>query len=256
MPASILPSRAASAREQATAATWQERMRRDARTAAALKPELKALTGEVLSRAVDSGALGVAVTGSTAVDRRTRASDLDFYVVGAKPTLPISDEELDVFALPLDDFKQRLEYGDDYLHWTLRFGLILHDSGPFQWAAERTAREDLWPDPATKAIQARRALEMAAAILLTRDHHAAVEQSRVALSLAARWWLLKSGRFPRARSDLPDQLSGTALGWLGELLGRTIFEDPSDAELAGGIERLRLVLSEVQSVPAATPSRG
>lgn len=223
---------------------WAERLRRDAQFASRRQtPNLRAITNDLLGRAVHAGARSFALTGSTAVDRRTRISDLDFYVIGDRPDIPFTDEEIDVFAVGVEEFERRLNLGDDYLHWTLRFGLILYDSGPLRSALTRTARESLWPDPEVKAVQARRAAEMAAAILQTGDWGAAVEQCRVAFSLAARWWLLEAGEFPRARRDLPDQLRRTPLAWLGDALEATIFEAPQECELDAALQRLHGVLA-------------
>jgi hypothetical protein len=222
---------------------------------------LWSITCEVLAAALDVHALSFAVTGSTAVDRRTRVSDVDFYIVGKRPeSLPESDEELDVYAIEVKDFERRLGCGDDYLQWTLRFGLILHDVGPFRWAVRRVSREGLWPDPRPKRVQARRAAHMASAILGTGDYDAALEQSRIAFTLAARWWLLDHGEFPRARSDLPGQLFGTGLPWLGDALWGTIFERPTTAVLAWGLERLQRELDDSSPIPerdvaAALPER-
>jgi hypothetical protein len=222
---------------------WIDRLRRDARAAGSDQAdELGAITTEVLSRARAAGALSFAVTGSVAVNRRTWISDLDFYVVGPRPRLPFYDEEIDLYAVTPAEFRRRLEDGDDYLHWTLRFGLILHDRGPLRSALITVTRENLWPDPRPKAVQARRAAAMAIAILRTGDFDAAVEQSRIALSLAARWWLLAAGIFPRARSDLPDQLRAGEFAWLGEALRATIFERPDATELARALERLQSTL--------------
>lgn len=232
-------------------AAWRHRLRSDAIAVRHQTDELRRITSEVFAGAVDRGALSFAVTGSTALGRRTHVSDVDFYVVGKRPDLPDSDEEIDIYAVDAKEFERRLETGDDYLHWTIRFGLILHDVGPFRWALRRTAREHLWPDPRPKAIQARRAAEMASAILWTGDHDAAVEQSRIAFSLAARWWLLRCGEFPRARSDLPDQLSETAFSWLGDALRRSILAQPSRLELGWALQRLQDALNDVHR-PART----
>jgi hypothetical protein len=222
---------------------WGERLARDAMTARLHQtPELAAVTTDVLARAKAAGALSFALTGSTALARRSPVSDLDFYVVGSRPARPESAEELDVYAIDAPAFRQALLEGDDYLHWTLRFGLILYDSGPLRWAYEKTQRDDLWPDPQLKVSQALRALDLAEAITLSGDHAAAVEQARIAYSLAARWWLLAHRVFPRARRDLPEQLAGTPLAWLGEALRATIFDDRRDDALLDDVARLRSIL--------------
>ena len=223
---------------------WDERLRRDAQVASLHQTdELRAITDDVLARALLAGARSFALTGSTAVNRRTHISDLDFYVVGNRPAVPFTDEEIDVYVVDVEEFERRLQLGDDYLHWTLRFGLILHDLGPLRAALERTSGDNLWPNPEAKAVQARKAAEMAAAILQTGDRHAAVEQCRIAFSLAARWWLLQAGEFPRARRDLPVQLRPTRLRWLGDALAATIFDAPDEQELATTLDRLRSVLN-------------
>jgi hypothetical protein len=230
------------AREGDHAAAWRSRLRRDALAARRQTDELRRITSDVLAAAVDAGVSSFAVTGSTALNRRTPVSDVDFYVVGGRPDLPDSDQELDVYAIDVGQFERRLDSGDDYLHWTLRFGLILHDRGPFRWAFQRVAREHLWPDPEPKWRQACRAAERASAILRTGDHDAAMEQCRIAFSLTARWWLLQCGAFPRARADLPEQLSQTAFSWLADVLQRTIFAAPSPVELADALQRLQRAL--------------
>jgi hypothetical protein len=224
-------------------AVWTRRLERDRRLARRRQTtKLAVVTRELLRRSLDAGALSFVLTGSTALDRRTPVSDVDYYVVGRRPRSPETDEEIDLYAVDLAGFRQRLDAGDDYLHWTLRFGLVLHDAGPIRWALGRTAREKLWPDPLRKATQARRALDLAAAILDTGDHDAAVEQARIGLSLAARWWLLREHEFPRARSDLPEQLRSTPLEWLGTALWGTIHEDPPDQALLEAVQRARDVL--------------
>lgn len=246
-PTSISPLAGASAGLEAP---WSERLVRDARVAHQHQPPaLRAVTESVLACAQDSGALSFALTGSTALDRRTSVSDLDFYVVGSRHALPESDEELDLYAIELDDFQKALIEGDDYVHWTLRFGLILYDSGPLEWAHETARRENLWPDPAPKARQALRALGLAHAVTMSGDHGAAVEQARIAFSLAARWWLIAHNVFPRARRDLPEQLSWTPLAWVGEALWKTIFDDPSDDALMKQIARLSRLLQEETGLP-------
>ena len=65
-------------------------------------------------------------------------------------------------------------------------------------------------------------MTMAIEILASGDDDAAREQCRIAFSLAARWWLLASGEFPKARMDLPEQLAPTPLAWVGDALHSTI----------------------------------
>lgn len=228
---------------------WERRLERDACRMSRQPTAVQAITGELLARAIASGAASFALTGSTALARRTAVSDLDYYIIGERPSLPDVDEEVDVYAIDRPRFLACLAAGDDYLHWTLRFGLVLHDAGPLRWAYETTVRHKLTPDPALKAQQARSALDMAAAILGTGDHAASVEQCRIAFSLVARWWLLACGDFPRARSDLPEQLRGSGLSWLGDALSTTILGEPPFHELSIAVERSRNVLTDPHGPP-------
>lgn len=236
-------------------AAWAARLSQDREWAARRQTsKLRALTDETLARSRAAGAVSFVLTGSTALERRTKLSDLDFYVVGPRPALPSTDEDLDVYAVDLAGFKHRLAKGDDYLHWTLRFGLILYDAGPLRWALGRTADDNLWPDVTAKAVQARRAVGMAIEILATGDGDAAVEQCRIAFSLAARWWLLESGEFPRARMDLPEQLAQTPLSWLGEALRSTISDEASRPHLPEVAAELKDLLD--QTCHGIAPSAG
>ena len=227
------------------------RVLRDRHLAAIRQPdEIKPITSELLARSRAKRARSFVLTGSTALEARTHVSDLDFYIVGPKPALPESEEELDVYSISEDEFRWRILAGDDYAHWTVRFGLVLHDLGPIDWAARKISQDRLWPDPFAKAAQAKRAVQLAVEILRTGDHDAAVEQARIAFSLTARWKLLLGGVFPLARSQLPAQLGQIDCGWLGETLNETIVGDPADDELlkaATEIER------ELQSATETAP---
>lgn len=230
------------------------RVERDRRFAAIRQPDsIRPITDELLKRAKAGGALSFVLTGSTALEARTQVSDLDFYIVGAKPELPETDEELDVYTVDHDEFKWRLLAGDDYAHWTVRFGLVLHDRGPMNWAAQAIERDDLWPDPTAKVKQAKRSLQLASAILESGDHDAAVEQTRVAFSLVARWMLLAKGDFPLARSHLPDQIAGTRFEWLGTILSETIAGDPSDEQLFEAVNRLIPLVESGIEGPGLSP---
>jgi hypothetical protein len=78
----------------------------------------------------------------------------------------------------------------------------LFDSGVVRAGAASIAREDLWPDPIRKLGQARTTLEFAHKMVASGDHEAALEKVRAALSLLARWWLLKHDVFPLSRDEL------------------------------------------------------
>ena len=65
----------------------------------------------MVSRAVAIGAHAVALTGSTARDRRTSISDLDYHVVGQRPKVDDLPGDVDVYAGDPSHFWE-IEMGD------------------------------------------------------------------------------------------------------------------------------------------------
>lgn len=128
------------------------------------------ITEAIIGRALAIGADAVALTGSTARDRRTSISDLDYHVVGRRPEVDDLPGDVDVYARDADHFWQKLRGGDDFVQWTLRFGCILYDSGIFRAGLETIGREALWPDPSGRMARldeqqviAKRLIEMGTA---------------------------------------------------------------------------------------------
>ena len=181
---------------------WAARLRFDRERAAANQSgELAAITEVAIERARDAGAAAMVLSGSTARGRRTRVSDLDYHVIGAT-SLRVSDlpADIDLYADEVDRFWAKLRKGDDFAHWSVWYGCVLFDSGVIREAATYVAEQDAWPDPDRKLRQARNALDFAVQIVESGDYGAALEQTRGALSLVARWILLSSGGLsPRAR---------------------------------------------------------
>ena len=106
-------------------------------------------------------------------------------------------------------FLSRLEDGDDYPGWALRFGVPMSD--PDGWWAERVAAElenPHWPDWRPKLDYARKRIDMGSELLDVGDVDAASEELMFAASHVARATLLKHGIFPISRPELPSQLIG------------------------------------------------
>ena len=135
------------------------------------------------------------------------------------------------------ELEARLTAGDDFVHWSLRYGLVVFDSGPARAAAARMTRDELWPDPVRKARHATRSLDLAARFVTTGDLDGATVQVRTALSLAARAHLLERHVFPLSRAELPGQLADAG-------------QDQAAAMLSGLI-RSDLELDELESAVAA-----
>ncbi len=218
------------------AVAWQARLVRDRRRAREIEPaEVERATRLLLERAVAGGAEAVALTGSTACGRRTSASDLDIHVVGARPSLDGIEIDVDVYATTSAVLFERLRAGDDYVQWTLRFGCVLFDAGPFRAAAVELVASEIWPSPERKLAQAGRLLDLARIVVESGDRDAAVEQARGAMTTLARWLLLADGAFPRSRAELPAQLRAIGADDVAAILEDCIDGNPSLDELAAGL---------------------
>jgi hypothetical protein len=201
------------------------------------------ITAELVRRARSAGALAVALTGSTARARRTAISDLDYHVVGPVPDVRGISGEVDVVADSPERFERRLAEGDDFVHWTVCHGCVLHDpEGVMQGALELIERENLWPDPARKFERAAALCDIAERVLAIEDHEAAQEHARGALTSLARGLLLAERIFPLARVELPDQLRDAGWNELADWLRRSIHDQLTRGELTRALAVQRLAL--------------
>ncbi len=218
---------------------WAERMAFDRdRAAQNQSSDLIAITEAVEERARAAGAEAMVLSGSTARGHRTRVSDLDFHVVGVH-SLDVADlpEDIDLYAEAVGRFSEKVRSGDDFAHWSVWYGCVLFDSGVIQEAAEFVADQGSWPDAERKLRQARTALDFAGRIIDSGDYGAALEQTRGALSLTARWVLLSNDAFPLARDEMPGQLVGLGWGRLARDLRSSIRERPSTEDLGAAVSR-------------------
>jgi hypothetical protein len=236
----------------ADAGVWADRLRFDrARAARNQPPELAAITATVEARSRDVGARALILSGSTARARRTRVSDLDFHVIGARPEIGHLAADIDLYCHDAETFMAKLGSGDDLAHWSVWYGCVLFDDGVVQRAAAHVASHDGWPDATRKVRQAQSALRFAERIVDTGDREAALEQVRGILSLSARWLLLAHDVFPLSRDELSDQVLDLGCFDLAAALHRSIHCEPELDELATGV---RLV-KHLTSLPAARARR-
>ena len=148
-------------------------------------------------------------------------------------------------------FIRRLENGDDYPGWALRFGMPMRD--PDGWWAERVAAErenPHWPDWRAKMEHARKRIRMALDLLEVEDMDAASEELLFATSHVARATLLKEGVFPLSRPELPTQLEDVDPS-LARLLERLIRDEISAAELRSGALLLERRLESLSNTPCS-----
>jgi predicted nucleotidyltransferase len=221
-------------------AAWSRRLDGDRRRADRNQsPAQRRITEALLSRAHDLRVEAFALTGSTARDQRTAISDLDYHIIGSRPSRSGLADEIDIVATDAEAFLAKLRGGDDYVQWTLRFGCILLDrAGVFRDALRILATEAPWPDTSRKHMRLPAHRAHAERLIEIGDRDAAQEQVRAALTTAARAALLDAGVFPLSRNELPGQLR--AIGWtsLAGALRTTIDQSPPLAELASLLDAL------------------
>jgi len=205
------------------------------------------LVDVVVSRSRARGADGVALTGSTARGRRTAHSDVDFLVVGPRPALDDLTMEVDVRALTSDELMARLEGGEEYVQWVLRFGCILYDHGVLREAARLLLETGIWPDPERKRSHARTLVDLATRILGSGDREAAEETVKGSLTALAHWILLSNRVFPLSRDELSDQILELGSFDLAASLHRSIHAEPNFDELA---TMLRLAEHALELTPS------
>ncbi|MEA2302613.1 MAG: hypothetical protein QOE44_3148 [Solirubrobacteraceae bacterium] len=203
------------------------------------------ITGEIVRRAAEAGAAAVALTGSTARNRRSESSDLDYHVVGRRFKTNDLPGEVDVYFGNSDRFWSKLREGDDFVQWTLRFGCILSDDGIFRAGLRAISVELIWPIAEAKLARLPDMQRLAQRLLEMDDRDAAQDQLRATLTTLARALLLAARVFPLARVELPEQLRRVGHEPVADALAETIHSQPSLSTLhamlgtlttAGGVE--------------------
>ncbi len=239
---SFMSQRAASELDQAWAddRAWARKLARDRVTAARHQTAAqRAITDTLLQRALEAGAEAFALTGSTARNRRTELSDLDYHVVGPRPRHDDLPDEIDVYAGDAGHFWTKLRGGDDFVQWTLRLGCVLFDSGIFRAGTKAIATEALWPDPEIQLARLPALRKLASRLIGMGDRDAAQDQVRATLTCSARALLLEHSLFPLARGELPDQLLLVGYEEVAEALRATISAERSLIELEADLACLR-----------------
>lgn len=104
-------------------------------------------------------------------------------------------------------FLKRLQDGDDYPGWALRFGEPISDPDGW-WAKQVIAERESphWPNWRPKIEHAQKRLRMSKDLIEIGDYVAASEELMLAASHVARATLLREGIFPLSRPELPSQL--------------------------------------------------
>jgi hypothetical protein len=182
---------------------------------------------EALEQSGVSDSATVILVGSSARGAMHGRSDIDILVIHDSDTRIRLERPGDIH-LQQDSrsrFLTRLEDGDDYPGWALRFGIPIRDPGGW-WAKQVTAEIDNphWPDWRPKADYAKKRIGLSEQLLGVGDIDAASEELMFAASHVARAVLLKHGQFPLSRMELASQLENIATD-LAQLLNRLIVGD-------------------------------
>lgn len=207
---------------------WELRLSRDLEAVEQAVPVvLRKLHQAVVARAHEVEAHSLVLSGSTARGRRTGISDLDYHLIGRKIDTTDLSAELDLHVLSTEELEADVLAGDDFIHWSLRFGCVIFDDRTLLRALRLMADRRPWPDVARKRRHAAKSLELARRVVETGDEDGALLQVRTALSLAARAHLLGLGEFPMSRAELPDQLEAAGHAAAAAALRSCIDGQPS-----------------------------
>lgn len=175
----------------------------------------------------------VVLIGSGARNTMSERSDIDILVLDdAEHQIRLEHPgEVHLQECSRSRFLSRLEDGDDYPCWALRFGIPMRDPGGW-WANQAAAELENphWPNWRPKIGYARKRIKIASELLDVNDVDAASEELLFAASHVARALLLKHGIFPFSRPELPSQLEDIEPA-LACILGRLIHGNIGEVEL-------------------------
>ncbi len=191
---------------------------------------------DALARLGIADSATVVLVGSRARGAMHGRSNIDILVLQNDDSRIRLDRpgEVDLQQDSCSRFLMRLENGDDYPGWALRFGVPIRD--PLGWWAKQVAAElnnPHWPDWRAKVDYARKRISVARELLDIGDVDAASEELMFAVSHVARAVLLKHGQFPLSRMELPPQLE-TIEPDLARLLDLLIAGDMDADDLRSG----------------------
>ena len=158
----------------------------------------------------------VVVLGSSARGSRATTSDLDVLLIDC--AAPEGPPTVHVIELETADLTRRINSGDDFAQWALRFGVPLAGRGVWQILVESLLPRAPWPDASRKIVQAQERLRISTDLLEVGDSTSAQKEGSYAASHTARAYLLRSNVFPLSRPELPSQLQSLTLGRLADAL--------------------------------------
>ncbi len=170
----------------------------------------------------------VVLIGSAARGCRTEDSDIDLLFVTTEKigNLPVISG-YHIKDITESDFLKRLNAGEDFEAWCIRYGETLVDGGV--WGHISATGNRVWPRWETKVVHGARRLFLAAQLSRMGDRSAAREELIFVLGHVARGLLLKAGTFPLSRPELAAQVRELGYPHLADLHERLrCTNSPSD----------------------------
>ncbi|MGH2659013.1 MAG: nucleotidyltransferase domain-containing protein [Actinomycetota bacterium] len=147
----------------------------------------------------------VLLVGSWARGASDDWSDIDILVVGSGH-VPRARGRVQVLQASRDQLVERLEQGDDFVSWVIRFAKPIRGRSHWQQLKAWLSTRDRWPNAELKRQKAAVHLKRAQSLAAMGDEDAAEEEARLSLSHLARAVLLERGVFPLSRPELSGQL--------------------------------------------------
>lgn len=174
----------------------------------------------------------VVLIGSAARGCRTEDSDIDLLFVTTEKVanIPVLSG-YHIKYITESDFLKRLNAGEDFEAWCVRYGEELVDRGV--WKRIRAYGHGVWPRWEAKVVHGTRRLFLAAELSQMGDRSAAREELIFVLGHVARGLLLKAGTFPLSRPELAAQVKQLGYPRLADLHERLrCTNSPSDRDLS------------------------
>ena len=200
---------------------------------------------ERLKDANPGAEIDLILIGSVARGRDTLRSDVDMLaLVDNRISKPVTDDPIHLQILTRDNFARRLQNGDDFAHWAVRYGVPLVETTVWQEFARHQAK-DVWPSWQKKVSQAANRLVIAARLLKIGNLEASTEETLYAASHAARALLLRDKIFPLSRPEMVDQLTSANHFLLSQLLADLISDTASTHSLYRGHGLLKKLLIDL-----------
>lgn len=188
------------------------------------------------------GDCAVILIGSAARGLRTENSDIDILFVAPEKVsmIPVISGYHLKFSTEAD-FLRRLNAGEDFESWCLRYGVTLLDRGA--WERLKASSADVWPRWEFKVVHGIRRLFLASQLSKMGDDLAAREELVFVLGHIARGLLLKKGTFPLSRPELAAQVKEIGYPQLAALHERLrTAKSPSGTDLALGLRYSKKLL--------------